>query len=285
MKELMYDINAGLIAAILLVIALAAIEIGFRFGRRSRGAALDDDSKAHINATQASTLGILALLLAFTFSLSLQRFDTRSDAMVDEANAIGTAYLRAQMLPAPLRDETRALLRDYVDVRVEAGHVSIINDHQWAALMAKAGSLQNALWDKARRAAEANPSPVPSGMFVQATNDLIDSFGRRDAALHRHVPEVVLFLLLGTFLITSAIVGFSGGVVGRRPPLVSFAMVVLIVVLVFVILDLDRPIRGLIVVSEKNLLDLQASMKAEAAATIRPALPTAGPAPARAASR
>src|SRR4249919_3473872 len=66
MKELMYDINAGLIAALLLAIALAAIEIGFRFGRRSRGAALDDDSKAHINATQASTLGILALLLAFT---------------------------------------------------------------------------------------------------------------------------------------------------------------------------------------------------------------------------
>jgi len=284
MKEIMYDINAGLIAAVLLAIALAAIEIGFRVGRRSRGAALDDDSKAHINATQASTLGILALLLAFTFSLSLQRFDTRSDAMVDEANAIGTAYLRAQMLPAPLRDETRALLRDYVDVRVEAGHVSIINDDEWASLMAKAGSLQSSLWDKARRAAEANPNPVPSGMFVQATNDVIDSFGRRDAAINRHVPEVVLFLLLGTFLITCAIVGFSGGVVGRRPPLVSFAMVVLIVVLVFVILDLDRPIRGLIVVSEKNLVDLQASMKAEIAAT-KPALPASAPTPARAASR
>ena len=71
MKELMYDINAGLVAAVLLVIVLAAIEVGFRLGRRSQGAALDDDSKAHINATQASTLGILALLLAFTFSLSL----------------------------------------------------------------------------------------------------------------------------------------------------------------------------------------------------------------------
>jgi len=285
MKELMYDINAGLIAAIVLVIVLAAIEIGFRLGRRSHHAVIDDDAKAHINATQASTLGILALLLAFTFSLSLQRFDTRSDAMVDEANAIGTAYLRAQMLPAPLRDETRALLRDYVDVRVDAGSVSITRDEDWASLMARAGSLQNALWDKARRAAEADPSPVPSGMFVQATNDLIDSFGRRDAALHRHVPEVVLFLLLGTFLITSAIVGFSGGVVGRRPPLVSFAMVLLIVVLVFVILDLDRPIRGLIVVSEKNLRDLQASMKAETAPAGGPALPGSAAAPARAASR
>jgi hypothetical protein len=285
MKELMYDINAALISAILLAIVLAAIEIGFRFGRRSQGVAVDDDSKTHINATQSSTLGILALLLAFTFSLSLQRFDTRSDAMVDEANAIGTAYLRAQLLPAPLRDETRALLRDYVDVRVKAGSVSVTQDDEWASLMARAGALQNALWDSARRAAEANPSPVPAGMFVQATNDLIDSFGRRDAALHRHVPEVVLFLLLGTFLITGAIVGFSGGVVGRRPPLVSFAMVVLIVVLVFVILDLDRPRRGLIVVSEKNLIDLQASMKAETGAASRPGLPAPGPAPARAASR
>ena len=204
--------------------------------------------------------------------------------MVDEANAIGTAYLRAQMLPAPLRDETRALLRDYVDVRVEAGHVSIIHDDEWASLMARAGSLQNALWDGARRAAEANPNPVPSGMFVQAINDLIDSFGRRDAAINRHVPEVVLLLLIGTFLITSAIVGFSAGVVGRRPPLVSFAMVVLIVVLVFVILDLDRPIRGMIVVSEKNLLDLQTSMKAELAVT-RPPAPASGPGPARGASR
>ena len=285
MKELMYDINAGLIAAVLLLVVLAAIEIGFRIGRRNQGLPVDDDSKAHINATQASTLGILALLLAFTFSLSLQRFDTRSDAMVDEANAIGTAYLRAQLLPAPLREETRALLRDYVDVRVKAGSVSIIQDDDWDSLMAKAVSLQNALWDRARRAAEANPTPVPSGMFVQATNDLIDSFGRRDAALHRHVPEVVLLLLLGTFLITSAIVGFSGGVVGRRPPLVSFAMVLLIVVLVFVILDLDRPIRGLIVVSEKNLRDLQTSMQADAVATGKPALAASGPAPARAASR
>jgi hypothetical protein len=285
MKELMYDINAGLIAVVLLAIVLAAIETGYRLGRRTQGTVTDDDSKTHINATQSSTLGILALLLAFTFSLSLQRFDTRSDAMVDEANAIGTAYLRAQMLPAALRDETRALLREYVDVRVKAGTLSIVEEDQWGALTARAGDLQNALWDRARRAAELNPNPVPSGMFVQATNDLIDSFGRRDAALNRHVPEVVLFLLLGTFLITSAIVGYSAGVVGRRPPLVSFAMVALIVVLVFVILDLDRPRRGLIVVSEKNLLDLQASMKAEAGAIVTPGLPASGPSPARAASR
>ena len=76
MKELMYDINAGLISVVLLAIVIAVVEAGYRLGRRTPGAAADDDSKAHINATQSSTLGILALLLAFTFSLSLQRFDT-----------------------------------------------------------------------------------------------------------------------------------------------------------------------------------------------------------------
>ena len=257
-----------------------------RIRHRRRGRAAERESLEGFEGYIVSAvLGLLALLMAFTFSLAIDRFDARRLLVLEDANAIGTAYLRAQMLPAPLRDETRALLRDYVDVRVDAGSVSITRDEDWASLMARAGWLQNALWDKARRAAEADPSPVPSGMFVQATNDLIDSFGRRDAALHRHVPEVVLFLLLGTFLITSAIVGFSGGVVGRRPPLVSFAMVLLIVVLVFVILDLDRPIRGLIVVSEKNLRDLQASMKAETAPAGGPALPGSAAAPARAASR
>src|SRR5215203_7501334 len=143
MKELMYDINAGLIAIALLAIVLVAIEAGYRLGRRSHATVTDDDAKTHINATQSSTLGILALLLAFTFSLALQRFDTRSDAMVDEANAIGTAYLRAQMLPPPLRDETRALLREYADVRVEAGALSVVEEGEWGALMARAGDLQS----------------------------------------------------------------------------------------------------------------------------------------------
>ena len=285
MEELMYDINAGLIAVALLLIVLGAIEMGYRLGRRTQGPVTDEDAKAHVNATQSSTLGILALLLAFTFSLALQRFDTRSDAVVDEANAIGTAYLRAQMLPGALGGEARSLLREYVDVRVEAGTVSMVEQKRWSTLTGRAGDLQNAPGERARRAAELDANHVRSGMFVQATNDLIDSFGRRDAAINRHVPEMVLFLLLGTFVITSAIVGYSGGVVHRRPPLVSFAMVALIVVLVFVILDLDRPRRGLIVVSERNLLDLQASMKAETHPVASPKLPASAPTPAPAASR
>ena len=264
MKELMYDINAGLMVAILLIAVLIVMEIGFRHGRR-RMAIADDDSKGHVNATSSSTLGLMALLLAFTFSLSLQRFDARSDAVVDEANAIGTAYLRAQLLPPSLREEAKAKLRSYVDLRVKADTVATVSS-DWPALVAEAGRIQTTLWNDARRAAELEPNPVTSGLFIQSLNELIDSFGRRDAALDRHVPEIVLWLLFATFLISAAIVGFASGFAGHRPSWVTFAMLVLILVLVFVILDLDRPRRGLIRVSQKSMLDLQASIKADVGA-------------------
>ena len=216
----MYDIPASLIAALLLVVVLAVLELAFRIGRRTQ-AVSTEDSKGHINAIQASTLGILALILAFTFSLSLQRFETRSDAVVDEANAIGTAYLRAQLLPASLREDVRRLLREYVDLRVRAGTVTTNDEDGRTPLLAKATGVQDSLWEYARRSAEIEPNPVTSGLFIQSLNELIDSFGRRDAAINRHVPEVVLFLLIGTFVLTAAIVGFGAGVVGQRPSWVS----------------------------------------------------------------
>jgi len=278
MNELMYDVNLGVIAVILLLLALGAIEAGFRFGRRTKASA-NSDSKVHVNNTQTSTLGILALLLAFTFSLSLQRFESRSDAVVDEANTIGTAYLRSHLVPPALRNDVQALLRSYVDLRIEADTVATVHG-DWPALVAKATRVQTALWDRALRAAELDPNHVASGLFIQALNDMIDSFGRRDAILNRHVPEIVLWLLFVTFAITGVIVGFAAGVGGQRPSWVSFAMVVLIVVLILVVLDLDRPRRGLITVSEKSMLDLQASIRNDAGAAAAPALAASAARPA-----
>ena len=256
MTEFMYDIHSGLIAVVLFISMALAIEAGFRLGLRAQPSETDA-SKAHINAIQSSILGILALLLGFTFSLSLQRFDSRSDAMVNESNAMGTAYLRAQLLPPALRGEVQAQLRQYVDLRVQASHISVVDRQARAKLVASIGQAQKTLWAYARQAADLDTNTVRTGLFIQALNDLIDSFGKHDAVLNRHVPEVVLLLLYGTFLMAGAIVGFSSGVAGHRPSLVSYIMVALIVVLVFIIIDLDRPRRGLIEVSNQSLLDLQ----------------------------
>jgi hypothetical protein len=265
MDDLTYTVGAGPIAALLLVSMVIVMEIGFRFGQR-RKAVMAESVKSHINVIQSSILGILALLLGFTFSLSLQRYDTRSKVVVEEANAISTAYLRADLLPPALRSEARATLREYLDVRVAASIRAPRGEDREArmeVLIAKAVALQTTLWAHARKAIEMNPNPATSGLFVQSINEVIDSFGTRDAELNRHVPELVLMLLHATFLMAAAIVGIACGVGGHRPSLTSYLMLVLIVVLVFIILDLDRPRRGLIAVSQKSLVNLQSTIRTE----------------------
>lgn len=266
MKEFMYDINSFLIAAILFLSMIGVIEVGYRTGLRFQREQ-DESSKAHVNAILASLLGVLALLLGFTFSLSLQRFENRSAAVVDEANAIGTAWLRADLLPAAVRDRARAELGDYLELRVRTSQVNLTESREREVLLFESNAAQLRTWQLAMDAAALEPNPVTTGLFVQALNDMIDSFGRRDAELARHVPELVLLLMYCTFLMAALILGYSSGVSGHRASFVSYILVTLIVCLVFVIIDLDRPRRGVIEVSQKSLLDLREAVRS---ATVSP---------------
>jgi len=260
MREFMYDVNAVVIVLALFISILLAIEIGFRIGVRRRQSATKA-SRVHINAIQTSILGIIALLLAFTFSLSIQRFDRRSDAVVDEANAIRASYLRAELIPVPLRDEVDAILRDYLQLRIEEGELPLSDHSGRNALLAKMKQSQSALWSYARRAADLNPTSESTLFFLQAVSDINDTFVKREAALDRHVPEVVLMLMYVTFLMTGAIIGFTSGVSAHRPSFGSYIMVTFMVLLVFVILDLDRPRRGLIIINHQSFIDLRETMQ------------------------
>ena len=240
----------------------ACIEFGHRLGRQ-RASTSTEESRQHVNGIQSAILGLLALLLAFTFSLALQRFDSRSEAVVDEANAIGTAFLRVDLLPPALQDEARMTLKKYLDARVDEAIVPLPDREGRARVNDVAASTQATLWSIAVRASQAAADPRAPLLFVEAVNQLIDSYGKRSAALDRHVPELVLSLLFGTFLLTGAIVGFAAGVAKHRPALVSYVMVTLMVVLVFIVLDLDRPRRGVIQVSHTSLLELQSTLNGD----------------------
>lgn len=235
---------------------LLAIEAGYRLGFRQR-TQVSEPVRAHVGAIQSSMLGILALLIGFTFSLSLQRFESRSLAVVDEANAIGTASLRAELLPVSVRGQMQQLLHEYVDLRVATGTLALDQAAERAALLAQAGRMQQTLWTLAGKAVAEDPNPVTTGLFVQALNEMIDSFGRRSAELDRHVPELVLLLLYGVFVVSGGLIGYACGVAGHRPSRASHVMVMLIVLLMFVIIDLDRPHRGLIQVDQSSLAALQ----------------------------
>ncbi len=253
-RELMYDINSGLIAFLLLVLMLGAMWIGNRRGL-ARHARENEESRSQTLAVQGSLLGVLALLLGFTFSLALARYDDRSRAVVDEANAIGTAQLRADLLPDELAVQAGGLFNRYIGLRIAAGAVAVVEDGERASLLAEAEAVFAGLWELAMVANEERPGPA-SVAFASALNDMIDSYAVRDAALDRHVPEIVLMLLYLTFVFLGAILGYAAGVTGIRPGPPVHAMVVLIVMLVFVIVDLDRPRRGLIAVDQSALLAL-----------------------------
>jgi hypothetical protein len=259
MNEIMYELPSLAIVGVLFVSLLLSIELGYRFGLNRKDKSTDG-LKSQVNAIQGALLGILALLLGFTFSLALQRYDRRAEAVVEEANAIGTAYLRAQMLPESVRGDVRAGLRQYVDLRVSASSVSLNQSSTREAIMVNAKRSLESLWKHSMTAAAENPNPVAVGLFIQALNEVIDSYGRRDAALNRHVPELVLFLLYGTFLMTGVIVGYASGIAGHRASFITYIMVTLIVCLVFIIIDLDRPRRGLIQIDQQSILSLQAEM-------------------------
>lgn len=253
----MYDHSSVLIVTLLLVSLMAAIEVGYRIGGAAEHVRKNGAATTQINTIQGSLLGILALLLGFTFSLALQRYDARSAAVVEEANAIGTTLLRAQLLPQPVAAQVQTALRQYVDLRVSAGAIPLDRAAERESVLAETGTVIDSLWGLVPAAIAADDRPTTTGLFVQALNEMIDSYGRRDAALNRHVPEAVLLLLLGTFILTAGLVGYSSGLAGHRVSLATYVLVVLIVLIVFLIIDLDRPRRGLIEVSQQSLIDLQ----------------------------
>jgi hypothetical protein len=261
MRELLYALPAPLIALLLLVSLAGITWVGLRLGRRRAGTGTEA-YRAHVSAAQGSLLGLLALLMGFTFSMSLQRYDARSQALVEEANAIGTTWLRAGLLPEPVAAQTKALLRDYTHLRVEAGSISLDHAGDRAAVNTSAIAVQDQLWQQARQAAELDKSPVTSGLYIQALNGMIDAFGARDALLARHVPELVLLLLYGTILLTGAVTGYACGLNGHRPSTVAHMFGLLIVLVAMIIIDVDRPRRGFITVDPTPMLTVKDNIDA-----------------------
>jgi hypothetical protein len=255
-QELLYGYSSLAIAAILFLSIIVFNETGFRVGRFVQ-VRTDSEVKTLTGSIQASILGLLALLLGFTFSMSMQRFDNRSMALIDEANAIGTAMLRVQLLPDKYEKEAKEYFRQYVDLRVAIGKLNLTKQEERKTYNKQITDLQSKLWSLAIAATYDDPRAVTTGAFVKSLNDVIDSQGRRNALLQMHVPEVVLILLFVVFISSGGILGYSAGLSGKRvfAPIVLVSL--LITLIVFIIIDLDRPKRGLIQVNQEVMIELQ----------------------------
>ena len=131
-----------------------------------------------------------------------------------------------------------------------------------AALEGRALALQDTLWHEAAAAARGSPIPTVTNLYVQALNEMIDAYSSHKAEMYRHVPLLVIVLLFGSFIVAGAIIGFSAGVAGHRPARATFLMVSVVVLLMYMVMDLDRPHRGIIQISSQSLIDAKAAIDA-----------------------
>lgn len=235
-----------------------AIEAGYRFGgwRHARAA---EEKESPVGAMVGSILGLLAFLLAFTFSLAASRFDDRREAVLEEANAIGTTYLRARLLPEPERIEMARLLREYVDVRVHATQPGKLEE-----AIASSEKLHVALWSEAVKAAESKKAnPVMIAAFVQSLNQTIDLHAKRvHAGARSRIPLSIWVILFGLVLLSMAAIGYQAGLSATRRSPAMPALVLAFAAVLFLIGDLDRGAEGFLKVSQQELVDVQKSMAA-----------------------
>lgn len=213
MEDLLNHIFSSQWRVVIFVTALLLLlaELGFRQGLRLHE---DEARKAQIGPLQGSVLGLLALLLGFTFAMAMQRYDIRRDLVVQEANAIGTTFLRASFLPEPHRAEVENLLRRYVDVRL--GFYAAGDDAAKIAAEEKAAAdIQRRLWSHAVAAGQTSNSPLTAS-FVSALNDTLDLDATRFAAMRNRVPATVWLLLLAVAGCGCWATGYGAGATGRR---------------------------------------------------------------------
>jgi hypothetical protein len=257
-NELLYDLDLGLIFLASIVVFFAVLELSFRLGRRSL-AGSPPGVMSELATIQGAMLGLLALLLGFTFSMAITRFEARKQLLLDEANAIGTTFLRAQILPEPARQEVSGLLRRYVDVRIESSQY-LVDQKKIHQLAEQTNQLQRQLWSQATAMGEQNPRSVPTGLFISSLNEVIDLYAKRLVALENHVPEIIIILLYFIAITAFGLMGYSSGDGGRRNFFTTVIAAVAIAAVIIVIIDLDRPQRGLIRVSQKHMIELRNSL-------------------------
>ena len=254
--QLLCDFPLGGIFLITLGIIFAAFEGGFLLGRR-RCRPSDKEKKSPVGPMVAAILGLLAFMLTFTFGVAASHFNTRRHLVLDEANMIRSTYTMTEMLAPDARNDSRKLLRDYVDIRLKEIH----SIDQLKDLVPQSNELQKQLWSIAM-SGEINGSGTPSAwLYIQSLSDMINLQTKRISyGTHRRIQTSIWIVLYWLAILGMAAMGYHAGLVGLRG---FFAYMVLILTfssVIVLIYDLDRPKQQLFKVSQQAMINLRQRM-------------------------
>lgn len=245
---------------VFVLVAEAAYRFGIGYRRRN-----PDTPTGDSGGVQGAVLGLLALLLGFTFAMAVGRYETRHTLVVEEANSIGTTWLRADFLPAAQRDEVKGMLFRYTELKVGSVYIEdrtpeMKETPEMSAIRKEIRDIQSGLWAVCSRTAAASPNPVTAS-FIVTLNETIDLDASNLTARRNRVPGAVWLLLLVVASCGSWVSGYGCGLAGLRSTFGQIMFPLLIGVVITLIADIDRPQRGFIGVSQEPMRTLLESMR------------------------
>lgn len=253
MQELFASLPLWANILLTLAVVLLSVEIGYRAGLRRLSQ--EHEKEATVGVMVGATLGLLAFLLAFTFGFAANLFVAKRDVVLEESNAIGTAYLRAEFLPAAHATAVRDLFREYVDVRLAAPSTGEVTE-----AIRRSEQIQTELWSHAVASMQER-TDVAVGLFVQALNEVIDVHSKRVlVGVRSRVPGTIWLVLYAVAFFSLGTMGYQSGLGGARRSLAVITVAITFTAVIGLIADLDNSQEGTLRVSQQSMLDLRNSM-------------------------
>ena len=236
-----------------LLAVLIPILIGQRYGQYHKKKS-DEDEQAPVGAVVGAAFGLLAFMLAITFQITANRFDSRKQLLLEEVTNIRTAYLRASLIPEPYRYNTKKMLVEYVDLRVD-----LAKDYsKLSMILSRSQAILDSLWKYTEALAVQDRSSEVYALYTTSVNDMVDAFNQRIAVgLQYRIPPAVLFVLFIISFFSMLVLGYQFGISGRGNFWLIFLLSTIFAVVMFLILALDQPEKGLAAVSQKPVFSLQ----------------------------
>ena len=239
------------------VIALLVAEVGYRIGmwqQRRDPSALESPLTGIV---VGGMLGLMAFLLAFTIGIAISQHNNRKAMVVSEANAIGTAYLRAGLIGDSVRDASRDLMRQYVDLRLAVQS----DPTQLESVLAHSEEIHSELWAIVEENIRQGSDPEILALYVESINDVIDVHSLRLAAITLRLPQLLGAVMYATIILSFLLVGIASSSDGKRHLVPILLLALSFVAVLIIIVDLDRPQEGLLNVNQAALYDLLQQMK------------------------
>jgi len=239
------------------LLVLLATELGFWGGQR-RSKTAYENNEAQITSMTGAHLGLLAFIMAFSFSVAASHFDGRKRIILTETNAIETAYLRASLVADPPGENIRTLLIDYTELRKDG-----VKKDTVTAILQGSSDIHTKIWHEIEQLATTEQATVYHSLLVQAVNDVFDLHEERVYLGKRMViPAIIWIALYSVLLLSMAGVGFHFGIKGARSPVPSAALALSFSMVLFLIADLDRPRDGILTTDQSSMVELYERLNA-----------------------